>query len=131
MSNFLFAFVCAWIFLSILFFCYVYNWFSFEYLSWSPYLYWHCFRGFGFWVEISINYFILFMAYEVSLFFWRKIKTTTYVFQPRDKFLFGILYINLLYLKGFIWFWSRIWGFYKFGSFKSWGFWYLRLIGWS
>ena len=35
-------------------------------------------------------------------FFWRKIKTTTYVFQLRDKFLFGMLYINLLNLKGFI-----------------------------
>ena len=41
-----------------------------------------------------------------------------------DKFLFGMLYINLLNL---VWFWSRIWGFYKFCSFKSWGFWYLRL----
>ena len=60
-------------------------------------------------------------------FFWRKIKATTYVFKPRDKFLFRMLYINLLNLKGYIWFWSRIWGFYKFGSFKSWGFWYLRL----
>ena len=60
-------------------------------------------------------------------FFWRKIKVTTYVFQPKDKFLFGMLYINLLNLKGFIWFWSRIWRFYKFGSFKSWSFWYLHL----
>ena len=41
-----------------------------------------------------------------------------------DKFLFGMLYINLLNL---VWFWSRIWGFYKFWSFKSWGFWYFRL----
>ena len=41
-----------------------------------------------------------------------------------DKFLFGMLYINLLNL---VWFWSRIWEFYKFWSFKSWGFWYLRL----
>ena len=40
-----------------------------------------------------------------------------------DKFLFGMLYINLLNL---VCFWSRIWGFYKFWSFKSWGFWYLR-----
>ena len=39
-----------------------------------------------------------------------------------DKFLFSMLYISLLNLKCFIWFWSRIWGFYKFGSFKSWGF---------
>ena len=62
------------------------------------------------------------MAYEASLYFWRKIKGTTYVFQPRDKFLFGMLYINLLNLKSFICFWSRIWGFYKFGSFKSWDF---------
>ena len=44
-----------------------------------------------------------------------------------NKFLFGMLYINLLNLTGFIWFWSRIWGFYKFESFKSWGFWHLRL----
>ena len=41
-----------------------------------------------------------------------------------NKFLFGMLYINLLNL---VWFWSRIWGFYKFWNFKSWGFWYLLL----
>ena len=41
-----------------------------------------------------------------------------------DKFLFAMLYINLLNL---VWFWSRIWRFYKFWNFKSWGFWYLRL----
>ena len=41
-----------------------------------------------------------------------------------DKILFGMLYINLLYL---VWFWSKIWGFYKFWSFKSLSFWYLRL----
>ena len=41
-----------------------------------------------------------------------------------DKFLFGMLYINLLNL---VWFWNRIWGFYKFWSFNSWVFWYLRL----
>ena len=74
------------------------------------------FCGFDFWVEMSTNYFILYMANVTSLFFWRKIKA-----------LFGMLYINLLNLKDFIWFWSRIWGFYKFGSFKFWGFWYLRL----
>ena len=45
-----------------------------------------------------------------------------------DKFLFGMLYINLLKL---VWFRSRIWEFYKFWNFKSWGFGYLcisRLI---
>ena len=88
------------------------------------------FVGLGFGLKFLL-FFFGYVAKKASLFFRRKIKTTTYVFQPRDKFLFGILYINLLYLKGFIWFWSRIWGFYKFGSFKSWGFWYLRLIGWS
>ena len=41
-----------------------------------------------------------------------------------DKFLYGMLYINLLNL---VWFWSKIWRFYKFRSFKSWGFWYLHL----
>ena len=41
-----------------------------------------------------------------------------------DKFLFGMLYINLLKL---VWFRSRIWEFYKFWSFKSWGFGYLCL----
>ena len=41
------------------------------------------------------------MAYKASLFFWRKIKGTTYVFQPRDKFFFGMLYINLLNLVRF------------------------------
>ena len=40
-----------------------------------------------------------------------------------DKFLFGMLYINLLNL---VWFWSRIWGFYKFWGIRSWSFWYLR-----
>ena len=35
-----------------------------------------------------------------------------------------MLYINLLNL---VWFWNRIWEFYKFWSFKSWGFWYLCL----
>ena len=41
-----------------------------------------------------------------------------------DKFLFGMLYINLLNL---VWFCSKIWGFYKFWNFKSWSFWYLHL----
>ena len=36
-----------------------------------------------------------------------------------DKFLFDMLYVNLLNL---VWFWSRIWRFYKFWNFKSWGF---------
>ena len=35
-----------------------------------------------------------------------------------NKILSGMLYINLLNL---VWFWSKIWGFYKFWSFKSWG----------
>ena len=38
------------------------------------------------------------MADKASLIFWRKIKAATYVF---DKFLFGMLYINLLNLAGF------------------------------
>ena len=43
-------------------------------------------RGFGFWVEISTNYFfILYMADKESLFFWKKIKNATYVFQPREQ----------------------------------------------
>ena len=43
-------------------------------------------REFGFWVEISTNYFfILYMADKASLFFWRKIKDATYVFQPRER----------------------------------------------
>ena len=34
--------------------------------------------GFGFWVEISTNYFfILYMSDKVSLFLWRKIKDAT------------------------------------------------------
>ena len=42
--------------------------------------------GFGFQVEISTNYFfILYMANKTSLFFWRKIKDATYVFQPREQ----------------------------------------------
>ena len=42
--------------------------------------------GFGFWVEISTNYFfILYMADKASLLFWRKINDATYVFQPRER----------------------------------------------
>ena len=44
--------------------------------------------------------------------------------QRNGKFIFGMFYINLLNL---VWFWSRIWGFYKFWNFKSWSFWYLHL----
>ena len=51
---------------------------------------------------LLIIFFILYMAYKASLFFWRKIKAATYIFPPRnDKFLFGMLYINLLNL---VWF---------------------------
>ena len=37
---------------------------------------------------------ILFCKWHMKhlYFFWRKIKATTYVFQPRDNFLFGMLY---------------------------------------
>ena len=43
-------------------------------------------RGFGFWVKISTNYFfLLYMVDKVSLYFWRKIKYATYVFQPRER----------------------------------------------
>ena len=42
--------------------------------------------GFGFWVKISTNYFfLLYMVDKVSLYFWRKIKYATYVFQPRER----------------------------------------------
>ena len=42
--------------------------------------------GFGFWVEISTNYFfILFMVNKASLLFWRKINDATYVLQPRER----------------------------------------------
>ena len=42
---------------------------------------------------------IIFLVDNASLFVWRKIKVVTYVFQPRkDKFLFGMLYINFLNL---------------------------------
>ena len=38
-------------------------------------------HGFGFWVEISTNYFfILYMVDKASLFSWRKIKDAIYVF---------------------------------------------------
>ena len=76
-------------------------------------------RGFGFWVEISTNFFfflLLYMTNKASLFFLEKNQSYNLCLQPRDKFLFGMLYINLLNLKGFIWFCSRIWGFHKFGS---------------
>ena len=44
-------------------------------------------RGFGFWVKISTNFFflLLYMVDKVSLYFWRKIKYATYVFQPRER----------------------------------------------
>ena len=55
-------------------------------------------RGFGFWVEISTNYFfILYMADKVSLFFWRKIKDATYFFQPRERYIISY-YIILYYI---------------------------------
>ena len=42
--------------------------------------------GLDFGLEISTNYFfILYMADKASLFFWRKIKDATYVFQPRER----------------------------------------------
>ena len=55
---------------------------------------------------------LLYIANKTSLFFWEKSKL-----QPmssslgNDKFLFDMLYINLMNL---IWFWSKIWKFYKF-----------------
>ena len=57
-------------------------------------------------------------------FFKEKSKLQPMSNLGNDKFLFGILYINLLNL---VWFWSRIWRFYKFWSFNSWVFWYLRI----
>ena len=51
---------------------------------------------------LLIIFFILYIANKISLFFWRKIKDATYVFQLREQnFLFGMLYINLLNL---VWF---------------------------
>ena len=42
--------------------------------------------GLDFGLEISTNYFfILYMVDKASLFFWRKIKDATYVFQPRER----------------------------------------------
>ena len=85
------------------------------------------FREFSFWIEISTHYFfILYVVGKASLFFFWEISKLQPMFSSlgNDKYLFGMLYINLLNL---VWFWSRIWGFYKFRSFKSWGFWYLRL----
>ena len=42
-------------------------------------------RGFGFWIEISTNYFfILYKVDKASPFFWRKIKDATYFFQPKE-----------------------------------------------
>ena len=78
-----------------------------------------------------------FLSYVPKIFYWLFFLYCTwqikhiYFFGEKlssslrnDKFLFGMLYINLLNL---VWFWSRIWGFYKFWSFKSWHFWYLPL----
>ena len=126
MLNFLFAFICAWDFF---FLSYSFVMFRIDFLL-SIWVNLHIyidifFVDLVFGLKFLLFFFIFYLLYMVDkafLFFWRKIKTTTYVFQPRDKFLFSMLYINLLNLKCFIWFWSRIWGFYKFGSFKSWGF---------
>ena len=42
--------------------------------------------GLDFGLEISTNYFfILYMVDKASLFFWRKIKDATYVFQPKEQ----------------------------------------------
>ena len=44
------------------------------------------------------------MADEASLFFGEKSKLQPMSSNPRNgKFLFGILYINFLNLKGFVW----------------------------
>ena len=61
-------------------------------------------RGFGFWVEISTYYFfLLYTVDKASQFFWeKKSKMQTMSSSLRnDKFLFGMLYINLLNL---VWF---------------------------
>ena len=79
---------------------------------------------FGFWVEISTKIISLYCTWQIK-HFGEKSKLQPMSSSLRnDKFLFGMLYINLLNL---VWFWSRIWGFYKFWSFKSWSFWFLRL----
>ena len=55
---------------------------------------------------------LLYIANKTSLFFWEKSKLQPMSSSLRnDKFLFDMLYINLMNL---IWFWSRIWKFYKF-----------------
>ena len=84
------------------------------------------FHGFGFWVEISTNYFFYCTWQIKHLYcFGEKSKLQPMSSSLRnDNFLLDMLYINLLNL---VWFWSRIWGFYKFWSFKSWNFWYLHL----
>ena len=62
---------------------------------------------FGLKFLLIILYYLWHMKY--LYFFGEKSKL-----QPRSgKFLFGILYMNFLNLKCFVWFWSRIWGFYK------------------
>ena len=77
---------------------------------------WAWFLGWNFYYF----FFLLYMADKASLFFLEINQSCNLC----HKFLFGMLYINLLNL---VWFWSRIWRFYKFWSFKSWGFWYLRI----
>ena len=76
------------------------------------------------------NFYYLFFLYctwqiKHLIFFVEKSTLQPMSFNlGNDKFLFGMLYINLLNL---VWFWSRIWAFYKFWNFKSWGFWCLHL----
>ena len=60
-------------------------------------------RGFGFWVEISTNYFF-YCTWRIKhlYFFGEKSKMQSMSFNLwNDKFLFGMLYINLLNL---VWF---------------------------
>ena len=122
MSNFLFAFKCAWDF----FLSYSFVMFRIDFLL-SIWVNLHIYIDivmFGFWVEISTIIIFLYCTWQIK-HFGEKSKLQPMSSSPRnDKFLFGMLYINLLNL---VWFWSRIWGFYKFWSFNSWGFWYLHI----
>ena len=70
-----------------------------------------------------LNFFLLYMTIKHLYFLEKKSKLQPISFE-NDKFLFGMLYINLLNL---VWFWNRIWEFYKFWSFRSSGFCYLCL----
>ena len=79
------------------------------------------FVGLVFWLKFQLFFFLNYCTWQIKyLYFFGEKSKLQPMFSSlgNNKFLSGMLYINLLNL---VWFWSKIWGFYKFWSFKSWG----------